>query len=140
MTTQDELVARIKARMSKDALGFEWHEYLEHLELDRFKQFAKPDADLSDMPPPKPIDREAMLAKMKSYMSFAFGKAHGERGISASRSVLHYVAWTWLAGDREFSDEVDRMGDTDYAPYGLPVLRRICAFYGWDPAELGDYR
>jgi hypothetical protein len=31
-----------------------------------------------------------------------------------------------------------RMNGRDYAPYGLPVLRRICTFYGWDAAELGD--
>lgn len=136
---QDKLVARINERRSKDLLGFEWHEYLPYVEPERLRPFLKPDADLSDLPKPIPVDRTALLAKMQDYMTFAFGKAHDHRGISAGRSLMHYVAWAWLAGDIDFAEEIDRMSNSDdYAPYGLPVLRRICEFYGWDPLEHGD--
>lgn len=138
---QDALVARINERKDKDMFGFEWHEYLPHLEPERLMPYVKAGTSVADLPPVEPVDREKMLAKMKDYMSFAFEKAHGERGLSAGRSLMHYVAWTWLAGDADFSDEIDRMSESDdYAPYGLPVLRRICEFYGWDPTALGDYR
>lgn len=135
---QDKLVARINERKAKDMFGFEWHEYLPYLEHARLKPFFKPDPKLDDLPATELVDREKILAKMKGYLSFAFEKAHGERGISASRSLMHYIAWAWLAGDEAFSEEIDRMTETDYAPYGLPVLRRICAFYEWDPSEHGD--
>lgn len=136
MITQDQLQARIDARKEADMFGFEWHEYLPHLEPARMQKYLKPDATTEGMPPPEPIERETLIAKMKDYMPFAFEKAHGQRGISSSRSIMHYVAWTWLAGDENLSKELE--DDDGYEPYGLPLLRRICEHYGWSPKELGD--
>jgi hypothetical protein len=139
---QKEIVDRAKARQKGDMFGFEWMEYLKALDWEHAQEFLKDEAKTDeklrtdwtvDLP-----NREAVLKCMKDYLEFAFGKAHDQRGISASRSLSHYVAWAWLAGDKDFSDEIERLSDSDYAPYGLPVLRRICEFYGWDPKEHGD--
>ncbi len=136
--TQDEIIARIEARKPGDMLGFEWCEYLPYVDPARLKPFLKDDVNLLSLPPAQPVDRDALLAKMLGYMPFAFGKAHDGRGVSANRSVQHYIAWTWLAGDVVFADEIDRTYDTCYSEYGLPILRRICEFYGWNPNALGD--
>lgn len=130
--TQEEIRQRFLERKEKDLLGFEVYEYLDYCGFDWVKENVgfnektefteEMKADFS-----KPIDRESIINKMKDYMSFAFEKANNHRGISASRSIMHYVAWTWLAGDRDFSNEIDR----DYYDYGKSILREICKFYSW---------
>ncbi len=75
---------------------------------------------------------------MREYLSFAFDKANNQRSISASRSVMPYIAWTWLCGDREFSAKVETATEEDFAPYGKPVLRMIAEHYGWDWRSLDE--
>jgi len=70
---------------------------------------------------------------MKEYMEFAFGKAHGERGLSASRSMAHFAAWLWLDGNEELAEEIREFED-----YGLENLRSICEYLEIDPQEYGD--
>lgn len=139
MRTQEEIVARYKARAPGDMFGFEVDEYVGAMTFETAIPLLKADADVeamrADWKTPY-ADRDMLLAAMKDYMPFAFGKAHGERGLSAGRSIAHYVGWTWLMGDDALSETLDQADD--YAPYGLPLLRAICAHYGWDPANLGD--
>ena len=56
-------------------------------------------------------------------MEFAKKKAENERGISASRSIAHYIAWLWLANDNDLWNEID-----DYYDYGIPQLKIICNY------------
>lgn len=78
-----------------------------------------------------PRDRESILNEMLDYMSFAFEKANNFRGISASRSMSHYSAWTWLIGD-DFGNLLD------YEYYGKDNLVEICEKYGWDHSQWDD--
>jgi hypothetical protein len=72
---------------------------------------------------------------MNEYMSFAFEKARGERGISANRSIMHYIAWIWLNSEDEFATEIDTDFEENYHSYGISILKKICKHYGWDIPE-----
>ena len=63
------------------------------------------------------------------YLSFAYEKAIGKRGLSAGRSMLHFKTWIWL-DDPEFYDKIVHEID-NYYDYGLPVLDKISEKYGY---------
>lgn len=130
MRTQKEIINRIKERLKEDILGFEWNEYLPALTKESAESLKgdliKPDADLTDWPNAYDSD-EAVYTRMKDCMSFAWDKALNERGISATRSIMHYMAWLWLVGEDDFDDLMD-----NYCSYGKPQLKRICEFLGID--------
>jgi hypothetical protein len=73
---------------------------------------------------------------MLEYMPFAWDKANDMRGLSAGRSVQHFVGWTWLAGDDELSAWCD--DNSNYQHYGKEILVRICEHYGWDWRQWDD--
>ena len=78
-----------------------------------------------------PRDRESLLKEMYDYMPFAWDKANDCKGLSASRSMEHYQAWVWLAGDD--------LGDfSEYDYYGKDHLSRICDYYRWDYSSWDD--
>lgn len=128
--TQAEIVARIEERMKADMFGFEWHEYLKYLDFEHAKPYLKADTTAEEWHP-VPFTRDAVIREMEDYMEFAFDKANCQRGISANRSVLHYVAWTWLAGDNALSEWIDQEYGHNYCLYGKLILRHICDHYGW---------
>ena len=131
--TVEEVDKRYDERSADDIIGFETNEYLKYMSFDKVRAIVKKDMTddelrniLCD------VSRDYMLNHMEEYMEFAWEKANGMRGISANRSIEHYVAWTWLAGDDEFSADIDRMAWDGYCYYGKPILEMICEFYGWD--------
>lgn len=138
MPTQEQILARYNARKSGDPLGFEVGEYVDYLEFPLAKQFLKEGVTEQEWNEAR-AQTKPPLDAIKDYMAFAFGKAHGQRGISANRSILHIIAWVWLTGDEAYADELDREYQTNYRGYGLSILRSVCAHYGWDPKEHGDY-
>jgi hypothetical protein len=137
MRTSKEVIERVNARRSEDLFGFETNDLIVTLSAEDAKPFLKKEADLSGWEP-RSRAREDVLVQMKDYMHFAFEKAHSQRGLSAMRSISHYTAWTWLAGDDELANVLAEADDSVYVPYGLPLLRRICEHYKWDPRRFGD--
>lgn len=135
--TQDELAQQVRISQKRDLLGFETHEYLEYLDVEHFREFARKDADLSNFPKPQ-YDKAKLLKRMKDYMEFAFDKANNYRGISSKRSVMHYVAWSWLAGDKEFSGQIQNEFENNYNAYGKDILCMICNHYSWDSMQWDD--
>lgn len=130
LPTQDEIVARLNERRDGDPLGFEIGEYIPYLDHAHAKPFLKPECTESEWEKDRPaLTREAILKVMFDYMEFAWDKANNCRGISANRSIMHYIAWTWLAGDKDFSREIE--GAT-YEFYGKNILTRICQHYEWN--------
>ncbi len=130
MKTQDEIVTRIRDRKGQDPLGFETSEYLDYLDFAHAKEFLKPEVT------PEQWEEVYSKAKtpedaIKDYMPFAWDKANNCRGISASRSISHMIAWLWL--DKKDWSEID-----DYEYYGKPQLLRICEEYGIDWRALDD--
>ena len=82
---------------------------------------------------PDPLTEEVIIEKMRSYMKFALGKAHNERGISAGRSVWKFVQWLWVLEDEEVLAFAEDEGN--YPMYGLPILQRICDKYQFNEVE-----
>lgn len=139
MRTQAEVKARFDERKPNDPLGFEISEYVDYMSFEDARPFFK-----DEVPDEKvrecllPLERDSIIKVMHDYMEFAWGKANDCRGISANRSILHCIAWIWLAGDTEFAAEVDRMMNEEYQHYGKEILVAICEKYGWDYSEWDD--
>jgi hypothetical protein len=129
--TQEEIVVRIEARKSQDIFAFEIGEYIPYLDYAHAQSYLNDGVTqqqfegLAENKDPKVV--------MINYMSFAFEKVHGQRGLSAGRSLMHYTAWLWLDGDNDLWPTID-----EYTQYGLPQLRKICTYLGIDPKEYGD--
>lgn len=128
MRTQDEIVKRIEEVKSDDFLGFETSDLLAALDYEHAKPYLKPDCTKEQWDTDRePYTPENARKQIREYLDFAWGKANGERGISASRSQSHFRAWMWLAGD---DDVLARVEAAEYAPYGKPKLELIEAHYG----------
>lgn len=72
-------------------------------------------------------DHESLVAEMEDYFQFAWEKAVGHRGVSASRTVQHYMAWAWLLNDMELMAYL--MEPANYPNYGCPMLLAIAQVY-----------
>jgi len=133
LPTKDEVDKRYEARRPRDILGFEVDEYLPYMSIRGLRAIA--DADVTDdtlVGFQKELNRESIIGGMGVYMAFAIEKAENMRGISANRSIEHYIAWTWLAGDKDFSSKIMDLYAHEYSAYGIHILREICEFYGFD--------
>ena len=144
--TQDEIVARYKAGAGHlfdfagdvlmDFLDYEHGAALfktppsrEEYEADigNFDGFGPPTGRTRPIPA---SDRDHILLAMRHYAAFGWTKIADHRGISASRTVQKFDAWLWLLGDDEACAWCN--DDALYAPYGAPILKRICEKYGFD--------
>ena len=126
--TDEQIVARVSERAPFDWMGIEQSDLIVRLPLELATPFMNSKPDTWEQ---LPRDRESLLKEMLDYMPFAWDKANCGRGLSAGRSMSHYSAWTWLAGD-------DLGNLTTYEFYGKDNLVRICQFYGWDHAQWDD--
>ena len=125
MKTQDEIVKRIKERKANDFLGFEIPIYMLALDFEHAKQILKPDVTEWEQ---LLTDDASVINEIKNYIPFAEDKIEDLRGISASRSILHFIAWTWLI-DEAFSNELQKDFDTNYKNYGKAIVAKIRAKY-----------
>lgn len=137
MRTQEEIVKRIEVRKERDWLGFETSEYINYLDFDHARPFLKESATeqawkdaASNLGTP--------VEQMHNYMAFAWGKANNKRGISASRSIMHYFAWLWLAEEDGLLARVESAYWNTYCFYGKPMLEMICDHFGWDWSQWDD--
>lgn len=64
------------------------------------------------------------------YLGFAFQKAEDQRGLSAIRSMCHFKAWIWLE-DEKFYNEISVDMESEYEDYGMSILNKIAAHYGY---------
>ena len=131
--TQDEIVARIRTRKNHDFLGFEVVEYVNYLDYAHAKEFLKRKSTEKQW---GEVEAKSPENVIKDYMPFAWDKANGCRGISASRSIEHMVAWLWLDG----KDWLEKDYDENYQYYGKPQLVRVCEEYGIDWRALDNDR
>lgn len=135
MKTDQEIIARIDARRPGDPLAFEWPYYLSCLPFDLAKPYLNHNALERGAEAWKinPRDTESMRLECLGYMAFAWEKANNFRGISAQRSISHFIAWLWLMGEPWCDTLMD-----DYEFYGKPQLVRICEFLSVDPKQWDD--
>lgn len=103
------------------------------MDYEHAKPFLKDDAK----PENWRQEKRAPVEIIKNYMKFAWGKANDCRGISASRSLSHMVAWLWLDEQDEFL--IKEWNDLrDYEYYGKPQLIAICQLYGIEWKQLDN--
>jgi hypothetical protein len=130
MRTDEEILARIESVKDADWMGTQTNDLIARLPFEKAQPHLWSAAKAEDWTI-EPRDRNALLAQMLDYMPFAWDKANNKRGLSAGRSMDHYSAWTWLAGDD--------LGDlSTYSHYGKDNLCRICRHYGWDASQWDD--
>jgi hypothetical protein len=134
MRTTEDIITYYRNKQESDMFGFTGEVLLPYLSAEQVKPFLIPDADLSDWKQ-IPLKFESIVAAMREYMEFAWGKMQDHRGISASRSVEKMQAWLWLLGDEETLTFAQ--SSHNYAQYGAPVLKKICEKYGF-PVPEGD--
>ena len=132
MRTQEQIVAKIESIKENDFFGFQTNDLLECLDFEHAKPYLKPEVT-ADQWKTVPSDRDSVIARMKDYMEFAWDKANNCRGLSAGRSMAHYSAWVWLAGDEAAFGDLE-----DYEYYGKDNLVAICQLYGWDSSQWDD--
>lgn len=133
MRTDEEIVARIKEvqESESDFFGAEQSDLLARLPFAAAKQFlADTFAEEGWAAIHAPRDREHLINEMREYMPFAWEKANEFRGLSAGRSLSHFRAWVWLAGD-------DLGEFNNYQHYGKDHLVRICNHYGFENLDDG---
>lgn len=141
--TPDEIVARIKALNSEDLFGVERSRLLEALPYEHAKQFLRDDAPhtAETWEAERVKDRKAVIAQIRGYLTFAWGKANECRGLSAQRSMSHFKGLLWLLGDQEELREWIGSPDT-YAFYGKPALVKLSELVGfnWLEADNDEWR
>jgi len=129
MRTQEEILERIEKRRKDDFLNFEWPYYLDALTFENAKQYLKDEVTEADI---HMKTEDEIRAEAIDYMEFAWEKANKCRGISANRSISHYIAWMWLLG----YDDTELWRDYEY--YGKPQLVEICELLGLDHKQWDD--
>lgn len=120
MRTQEEIVQIVRAD-DDDIFGFAKSILVPYLDFEHAREFLKPDVTAEQWKQ-LPQDRQKILANIREYMEFAWGKVEDHRGLSAGRSVDKLTAWAWLLDD----DVAKRMNEADYAQYGAPKLAIAC--------------
>ncbi len=125
--TPDAIVKR--AQDTSQLFGFQAEVLVEYLTFDQAKPLLKPETQTDPNAPANWGDVKAqtddqILADLRDYMAFAWGKVRDHRGISAGRSIEKMRAWLWLLGDDEALAFAD--ADRNYPQYGAPVLAFIC--------------
>jgi len=131
MTTQEEIVKRIEAISGVDFFGFEKSDLLSYLDFEHAQPYLKATATATDWGEAE--DQSQVRNKMLDYMPFAWEKACGCRGLSAARSLNHFSAWLWIAGNEELAESI-----RDYEYYGKPQLIEICKWLGVDHQQWDD--
>ena len=126
--TQEEILKRFES--VDDLFGTQKGDLICYMSFENAKQFLKEDYvkevesgqkewNISISPKERILD----------YLEFAYSKAENQRGLSASRSMLHFKTWIWL-DDKKFYDEI--IYDIEnYTNYGLSVLDKISKHYGF---------
>jgi hypothetical protein len=79
---------------------------------------------------------ERIQNSIVGYLDFAWDKATGHRGLSASRSLDHFRGWCWLLGDDEALSFID--DDANFPQYGAPILMYLSKRFGHTPPSGED--
>lgn len=137
LPTQEQIVARVRERQDIDFFGIEIPDYVEYLKFPFAKEFLKPDTKESEWESDE-LSYDGVVKKIKEYIPFAWEKANDFRGLSARRSILHFIAWSWLSGDFEFAKEIQKEFETNFRFYGKDILVKVCNHYGIDPKLYDD--
>lgn len=128
MRTKEEILARFKTAddmfgtQAGDLIQFlEFQDAKEHLNEEFVKKVEQGEEKWIPLTDPK--------KEILNYLEFAYDKAESRRGLSAQRSLLHFMTWIWL-DDPKFYDEIIEELE-NYTNYGIPALDKISKHYGY---------
>jgi hypothetical protein len=127
MKTQEQILARMGEIRLEDTFGFRIEVLLNALSFENAKPFLKPEAVKEGWDEGAALTEARLRANAEGYLTFAWGKAEGHRGISASRSTDKMGEYIWLVGTDEDFKKYD---ETEYAYYGCPKLKAAAEFFG----------
>lgn len=129
MKTQSEIVAYLESTRAGDFLSTYILDLLSALDFEHAKPYLNDEAIATG-----PADWEivyttdaVLLGHMHEYLPFAYGKAYGRRGISANRSIDHFIAWSFLVDDTLHAWLTQEYA-ANYTNYGLFLLRHVDAW------------
>jgi hypothetical protein len=128
MKTFEEIAQYYNKHKAEDLLGFTGEVLLAYLPFEHAQPFLIDGAKSEDWPT-LPYTSADVIKDMKEYMAFAWDKAQNHRGISAGRSIEKMCAYLWLLDDERTL--IFARSDSNYAQYGVPVLKKICEVYGF---------
>lgn len=139
MRKQNEILDKIKEieKSGADFLGYERGDLIQRLDFDNAKDYLKKGVTEEEWEG----EREKLKTpskQIKDYMGFAWGKANDCRGISAQRSISHFLAWIWLDGEDDLYEEIYNEYMYNYHYYGKPILEKICTHYSIDFSKYDD--
>lgn len=124
MQTQEAILAEIErvAQTGDDFFGAQRQELIHALTFENAKPFLTDGAtsEMWDAAKPYRTDEDVREAA-RDYLEFAVSKALGHRGLSAGRSVQHYLGWVFLVAGEEARVSVE---EATYQNYGVPQLLR----------------
>lgn len=126
----DEIVRYYEKIAPADQFGIWGTELMLRLPLKTAERFMKKDHGWTEETWQKSMlkkDHESIVNEVEDYFQFAWEKAVGHRGVSANRSVIHYLAWSWLLNDMELFKFL--MEPHNYANYGCPMLLAVAHKY-----------
>jgi len=134
LRTPEEIKHRINKISEFDLFGIS-ADLIIYLPYEDAKEFIKPEITKEEWEGKhrKAYTKENIIKRIKDYMPFALGKAENHRGISASRSIDHMVAWLFLLKDDELLNYAGN--DDNYENYGCPILKKICDKYNIEYPE-----
>lgn len=134
--TQQELVDRIRQRAEEDLLGAEIPDYASYLDAEHariaFPNMSKKTLQSWTQGQWSEAD---VVKRISEYLKHAFDWANRERDMESLRAFTHFVAWTWLLGDRGFSKLIEVI---PWDHYGKQHFRTIAERYGVDWKKLDD--
>lgn len=136
LRTFEEINNRIKEVAPDDFLGVIRSDLIAFLPWHYAKEYLSTEGD-DPVTPEKwgeayeAYDEPTVRAKILDYLPFAWGKANDCRGISANRSIDHFLAWSWLL-DEEFYTNLQNSYDNGYELYGKPQLVLVSEYMGFD--------
>jgi len=137
MRTTTEIAERVQDRRAGDLFGFEIGTLMSYLPFkdvpEGLLKEGTTEADYNEVRPATDVN---VRRDMGNYLGFAIMKALDHKGLSASRSISHYMSWMWLLGDEEAMLWCER--DDMYENYGAPILKAIATKYGIEPTYDGD--
>jgi len=140
MKTQEQIVERINQNKATDFFGFGTQDLIWSLDFEHAKPFLADDfIKKVEAGEEKWVDLptdESVKAEITKYLDFAWDKCLGHRGISAGRSIAHFVSWCWLIGDDEAVAFLE--DESNYVPYGAPCLAYLSKRYGFEMPDSED--
>lgn len=130
MLTQEQVLAAVRGGRKSQCLdGRDYSRLVDFFPVTDWNAFGFEVKEGATPPEPKPWTEESIRDQLARDLDFAFEKAHGRRGISAS--LMHEVVKTWMW---VLEDDLQNYGD--YDDYGVAYLRQVAQKYGLP--DLGD--